>query len=158
MPKKSAGILMYRFRNEQLEVFLVHPGGPFWAKKDAGSWSIPKGEYGAGEDALAVARREFREETGFEVQGLFLELGTVRQPGGKLVTAWAVQGECDPAGIRSNCFVLEWPPGTGISKEFPEVDRAEWFTIAVAGEKLLTGQVPLLDRLCDALKWRRWER
>ena len=151
MAKKSAGLLMYRFRKGRLEVFLVHPGGPFWAKKDLGSWSIPKGEFEAGEDPLASARREFREETGFDAVGEFLPLKEVKQPGGKIVHAWAVEGDCDPGAVRSNTFSLEWPPRSGKRLEFPDVDRAAWFTVKVARTKIVTGQVALLDELEELL-------
>jgi len=147
MAKKSAGILMYRLRNGILEVFLVHPGGPFWAKKDMGAWSVPKGEYGEEEDPLEAARREFREETGCEPSGEFIPLTPRRQPSGKTVTAWAVEGDCDAAAIRSNTFRLEWPPKSGKHREFPEVDRAGWFSVAAAKERILQGQAGFLDEL-----------
>ena len=154
MPKTSAGLLMYRRRPGGVEVFLVHPGGPFWAKKDAGAWSIPKGEYLAGDDPLEAARREFAEETGFAPEGDFVELGAVRQGGGKVVTAWAVEGDCDPEAIRSNTFTLEWPPRSGKQREFPEVDRAAWFAPRAAEEKILAGQRPFLQRLSELLDGR----
>ena len=147
MPKRSAGLLMYRRRDGALEVFLVHPGGPFWAKKDLGSWSIPKGEYLAEEDPLAAARREFQEETGFIAVGHFLSLGELKQPGGKIVKAWAVAGNCDPAQLRSNTFQLEWPPRSGRLIDIQEVDRGDWFPFEVARIKTLTGQLGFLDRL-----------
>ena len=150
MPKRSAGLLLYR-RRTGLEVFLVHPGGPFWAKKDLGAWSIPKGEYADNEEPLAAAQREFAEETGQAVCGVFLELGTVRQPSGKLVTAWAVEGEFDPASLVSNTCTIEWPPRSGKSLEIPEVDRAAWFPLAEAREKLIAGQRPFLDALHNLL-------
>src|ERR1700756_374698 len=128
MPKQSAGLLLYSRQSPVLEVFLVHPGGPFWAKKDLGAWSIPKGEYAAGEDPLEAARREFAEETGFAPDGEFVSLGTIRQAGGKLVSAWAVEGDCDPAQIQSNLCTIEWPPRSGRKIEIPEVDRAAWFS------------------------------
>jgi predicted NUDIX family NTP pyrophosphohydrolase len=146
MPTHSAGLLLYRRRRE-LEVLLVHPGGPFWVKKDAQAWSIPKGEFGAGEDSLSAARREFREETGLSIDGMFRALTPVKQPGGKIVHAWAVEGDCDPAAIVSNTFTLEWPPRSGRMQTFPEIDRAGWFPIAVAREKIHKGQVALLDAL-----------
>ena len=146
--KKSAGLVMYRYSDGRLELFLVHPGGPFWARKDEGAWSIPKGEYLPGEDPLAVARREFAEETGFEAQGEFLELTEIRQPGGKWVKAWAFAGDCDPSLIRSNTFSLEWPPRSGRFADFPEVDRAGWFQPGTARIMILNGQVPLIDELC----------
>lgn len=147
MAKHSAGLLMYRRRRGELEVFLVHPGGPFWAKKDAGAWSIPKGEYRPGEDPLAAARREFREETGFAVAGEFIPLTPLTQPSGKIIQAWAVEGDCDAAAIRSNTFTLEWPPRSGLQPEFPEVDRAAWFTLTAAREKIIKGQVGFLEEL-----------
>ncbi len=128
-------------------MFLVHPGGPFWARKDAGAWSIPKGEYLPDEDPLTAARREFEEETGFAVDGAFAALEPVRQAGGKTVIAWAVEGDCDPAALRSNTFTVEWPPRSGRHAEFPEVDRASWFTIPLALEKINQGQRPLLMQL-----------
>ncbi|HEU4560038.1 MAG TPA: NUDIX domain-containing protein [Longimicrobium sp.] len=148
-PKTSAGLLMYRRRPGGVEVFLVHPGGPFWAKKDAGAWSIPKGEYLPGDDPLDAARREFEEETGMVPEGEFAELGAIRQAGGKTVAAWAFEGDCDPESIRSNTFTLEWPPKSGKQREFPEVDRAGWFTLEEAEEKILSGQRPLLARLAE---------
>jgi predicted NUDIX family NTP pyrophosphohydrolase len=152
MAKRSAGLIVYRRRGEDLEVFLVHPGGPFWAKKDLGAWSIPKGEYEEGEEGLDVARREFLEETGFAVDGDFLEVGTIKQAGGKVVTAWAVEGELDAALLRSNVFEMEWPPRSGRLQEFPEVDRGGWFSIEEAGGMILKGQVGLLERLEGLLK------
>ncbi len=145
--KNSAGILLHRLRGSGIEVFLVHPGGPFWATKDAGAWSIPKGEFEAGEDPLEAAKREFKEETGFAVAGNFIELTPVKQPGGKVVYAWAVMGDCEADSIKSNTFSLEWPPRSGKRKEFPEVDRAGWFTPEVAREKILKGQLVLLEEL-----------
>jgi len=152
MAKRSAGLIVYRRREDGVEVFLVHPGGPFWAKKDLGAWSIPKGEYEEGEEGLDVARREFLEETGFAVDGDFFEVGTIRQAGGKVVTAWAVEGEFDAALLRSNVFEMEWPPRSGRVQEFPEVDRGGWFSIEEAQEKILKGQVGLLEMLCAALR------
>ncbi len=152
MPKRSAGILMYRRRGHEIEVFLVHPGGPFWAKKDLGAWSLPKGEYEAEEDPLTVARREFEEETGIAVNGDFLPLGEVKQAGGKIVTAWAVEGNCDPAGLKSNTFQMEWPPRSKKIAEFPEVDRWEWFSLDAARERILAGQKIFLDRLIEAIE------
>jgi predicted NUDIX family NTP pyrophosphohydrolase len=146
--KQSAGILLYR-RRGALEVFLVHPGGPFWAKKDLGAWSLPKGEFVEGEDPLAAARREFEEETGFPIDGDFRPLRPLRQPSGKVVHAWAVEGDCDPARLHSNVFTLEWPPKSGRMKEFPEVDRAAWFTIPEARQRILKGQASFLDELGD---------
>jgi len=147
MPRVSAGILLYRRGAGGLEVFLVHPGGPFWAKKDAGSWTVPKGEPAPGEDPWAAARREFAEETGLPLPGEGRALPPVRQAGGKLVQAWAVEGDADPAALRSNSFALEWPPRSGRFQEFPEIDRAAWFDLAEARAKLNKGQVPLLDAL-----------
>lgn len=152
MPQKvSAGILLYRRREAGVEVLLVHPGGPFWAKKDDGSWSIPKGEYAAGDDPLSAAKREFEEETGASMdtvsRGDFLPLTPIKQAGGKIVTAWSVEGDFDPTLLRSNVFELEWPPKSGRKKEFPEVDRAAWFSPDDARRKLLASQVPLLDEL-----------
>ncbi|MCU0582352.1 MAG: NUDIX domain-containing protein [Syntrophales bacterium] len=147
MVKRSAGLLLYRLREGALEVFLVHPGGPFWAKKDIGAWSIPKGEIGEGEEPLEAARREFEEETGFRPEGVFRELLPVRQRSGKTVYAWAVEGDCDPAAIRSNTFPLEWPPRSGRVLDIPEVDRGGWFGIPQAREKILDGQRPLLAQL-----------
>jgi predicted NUDIX family NTP pyrophosphohydrolase len=147
MPKLSAGLLMYRRRPDGLEVFLVHPGGPFWAKKDAGAWSIPKGEFAEDEAPLDAAKREFQEETGFTAEGDFVELGQVRQAGGKLVSAWAVEGDLDPAMLVSNVCLIDWPPRSGRKMEIPEVDRGEWFTVDAAREKILKGQVVFLDLL-----------
>lgn len=147
MPKISAGLLMYRIRNQQIEVLLVHPGGPFWAKKDTGAWSIPKGELSPGEDPLAAARREFREELGLEPQGQFVPLCAVTQKAGKTVQAWAVEGDCDPTTLRSNTFRLEWPPRSGKLREFPEVDRAAFFGLREAKEKINSGQAELLEEL-----------
>lgn len=146
----SAGLLLYR-RRPGLEVFLVHPGGPFWAKKDAGAWSIPKGLIGADETPLAAARREFTEETGGEVDGRFRALTPVTQRGGKVVHAWAIEGDCDPADLRSNLFALEWPPRSGLIQHFPEVDRAAWFPIDEARTRVLAAQAPLLDELAALL-------
>ncbi len=147
MAKRSAGLILYRWRGGGLEVFLVHPGGPFWAKKDAGAWSIPKGECEEGETPVDVARREFREETSFDVPGELQEVGSVKQSGGKVVMAWAAEGDCDPARLVSNTFEMEWPPRSGRMQEFPEVDRGGWFSVAEAKERILKGQVGLLDML-----------
>jgi predicted NUDIX family NTP pyrophosphohydrolase len=146
MPSKSAGIIAYR-RRRSIEVLLVHPGGPFWRNKDLGAWSIPKGEYADGDDAEAAARREFAEELGLELSLPLTPLGQVRQRGGKLVTAFAAELDLDVRSIRSNMFEMEWPPRSGKRQAFPEVDRAEWFTLEVAQEKINPGQRPLLDRL-----------
>jgi predicted NUDIX family NTP pyrophosphohydrolase len=145
--KLSAGIVLYRRREHGIEVLLVHPGGPFWAKKDDGAWSIPKGEYLEGEDPLAVAKREFQEETGCELTGSCVALTPAKQPNGKVITAWAVEGELDPASIRSNTFSMEWPPKSGRVQAFPEVDRAIWCDLGIARIKLLPGQRVLLDEL-----------
>ena len=145
MPVQSAGVLLFRKRKLGREVFLVHPGGPFWRSKDLGAWTIPKGTIEPGEDVLSAARREFREETGFVVEGDFRLLGTFRQPGGKLVTAFAVEGEFDPDTLVSNTFSAMWPPKSGKFAEFPEIDRGEWFARAVAERKILKGQKPMLD-------------
>ena len=147
MAKASAGLLVFRRRGGEIEVFLVHPGGPFWAKKDAGAWTIPKGEIAPGEDALACARREFREETGQGIDGDFLALGDIRQAGGKIVTAWAVAGDVDAERIVSNSFELEWPPRSGRKRSFPEVDRAQWFPLDEAKRRINKGQAELLERL-----------
>jgi predicted NUDIX family NTP pyrophosphohydrolase len=151
MPKRSAGILMYRRAGAEIEALLVHPGGPFWAKKDLGAWSIPKGEYAAGEEPLAVAMRELEEETGARPSGDFLPLGEIVQPGRKVVTAWAVEGDFDVGALKSNLFEMEWPPKSGRRASFPEVDRAEWFSIEDARKKILPGQSAFLDRLLSAL-------
>jgi predicted NUDIX family NTP pyrophosphohydrolase len=142
----SAGILVYR-RHPRLEVLLVHPGGPFWAKKDDGAWSIPKGEFAEGEDPVAAARRELAEETGLVTEGELRPLGSVKQAGGKVVHGWALEGNLDASAIRSNTFSMEWPPRSGRMQQFPEVDRAAWFSIDEARIKLLQGQLPLLDAL-----------
>jgi predicted NUDIX family NTP pyrophosphohydrolase len=151
---KSAGLLLYRISNAGVvEVLLAHPGGPFWARKDAGAWSIPKGEYEPTEDALATARREFREEVGLDPPaGDPLPLGERRQPSGKWVTAWAVAGDLDVTHATSNTFEIEWPRGSGERREFPEVDRVEWIPISLARQKLLKGQVPFLDVMMDAIR------
>jgi predicted NUDIX family NTP pyrophosphohydrolase len=151
MPKRSSGILMFRRAGAGIELLLVHPGGPFWAKRDWGAWSIPKGEYADGEDALAAARREFEEETGACPQGDFLPLGEIVQPGRKIVTAWGVEGEFDPATLKSNRFELQWPPNSGRKAWFPEVDRAAWFSPADAKRKILSGQSEFITRLLEAI-------
>jgi predicted NUDIX family NTP pyrophosphohydrolase len=149
----SAGILLWRRRNGRLEVLLGHPGGPFSAKKDADQWTVPKGEVESGEELLAVARREFAEETGHVApQGPLIELGDIRQKGGKLVIAWALEGDLDPADATSNRFELEWPPHSGRIQEFPEIDRVEWFDLPTAHDKIKATQRPLLDRLDAALE------
>jgi len=151
MPQRSAGILLYRRRRGAVEVLLVHPGGPFWAKKDEGAWSIPKGTYEPAEDPLAAARREFAEETGSQPDGEAVALGAFRQSAAKVVDVWAVEGEFDPAGLRSNTFTMEWPPRSGRTREVPEVDRAEWFTPDEAARKILKGQRPILEALLHQL-------
>ena len=143
--------MLYRESPTGLEVLLVHPGGPFWARKDDGSWSIPKGEFDESEDPFAAAKREFEEETGVAVSGDAVSLGDVRQPGGKIVHAWAMRGEFDPGQLKSNTFRMEWPPRSGLQPEFPEVDRAEWFPMDVARKKIVNGQLPLLTRLAAEL-------
>ena len=147
MRRSSAGLLLFRERGTELEVLLVHPGGPLWAKKDDAAWSIPKGEVCDGEQALAAARREFREETGFVAGDPAIPLAPVRTPSGKLIQAWAVRGDADPEALHSNEFEMEWPPKSGRRRSFPEVDRAAWFSIAEAKVKISKGQVPLLDEL-----------
>lgn len=148
--KAAAGLLLFR-RREQLEVFLVHPGGPFWAKKDVGAWTLPKGEIDDGEDPLAAAKREFTEETGFAVEGQFYPLEPVRQSGGKLVLAWALEGDCDPSKLCSNSFSMEWPPKSGKPREFPEVDRGGWFALGEARKRILPAQENFLDQLLSLL-------
>jgi predicted NUDIX family NTP pyrophosphohydrolase len=151
MPKTSSGLLLHRSRSGTLEVFLVHPGGPFWAKKDDGAWSIPKGEAAPGEDLLARAKLEFHEETGFTADGTCQAMPPVQQAGGKIVHAWAVEGDCDADTVKSNSFTLEWPPRSGRMQEFPEVDRDAWFDLATARRKINAGQVALLDHLARRL-------
>jgi predicted NUDIX family NTP pyrophosphohydrolase len=147
--KESAGILLYRRVHGRLEVLLVHPGGPFWQKKDLGAWTIPKGEIAPGEDPLACARREMQEETGFVCAGDATPLPPIRQKGGKLVRAWAVEGDFDPATLASNTFTMEWPPKSGRQQAFPEVDRAEWMPLGAARARINEAQVALLDALAD---------
>ena len=154
MAKVSAGLVMYRVRGAQLEVLLVHPGGPLWAKKDLGAWSIPKGEVSPGDDELSTAKREFEEETGLRPQGEFLPLGKITQKSGKTVRAWAFAGDCDPAALRSNTFSLEWPPHSGKKQEFPEIDRAAFFSLAEAKEKINPAQIGLLEELARHLSIR----
>jgi predicted NUDIX family NTP pyrophosphohydrolase len=149
--RRSAGLIMYRRRLHGLEVFLVHPGGPHFAKKDLGAWTIPKGEYLEGEKPLEAAKREFHEETGFDVAGIFIDLGWIKQKGGKIVSAWAFEGDCDPAQLISNLCEVEWPPRSGRMIEIPEVDRGAWFSIEEAKERIKPTQIPLLDRLLTAL-------
>ena len=150
MPKVSAGLLMYRGASKDsvsLEVLLVHPGGPFWKNKDDGAWTIPKGEVDSGEGLLAAAIREFNEETGLTPEAPFVALGQIKQKSGKIVHAWAFQGDCDPSKIRSNTFVVEWPPKSGRRQAFPEIDRAGFFVLPAARRKMLPSELPLLDRL-----------
>ena len=147
MAKRSAGILLYRLRDGELQVFLAHPGGPFWARKDDGAWTIPKGEIGDGEDPFEAAKREFAEETGLVLEGEFVALTPIQQKAGKTVLAWATEGDCDAAAIRSNLFSMEWPPKSGKQAEFPEIDRAAWFNIEEARTRLLASQLPFLDQL-----------
>lgn len=150
--KRSAGIVLYRRSADGVQVLLGHMGGPFWARKDAGGWSIPKGELEPGEDAVSAARREFQEELGLPVpDGELVELGEVKQSGGKVVTAWALAGDLDPALVVPGTFEMEWPRGSGKVTEFPEIDRADWFDLATAAEKIVAGQRPLLDRLAELL-------
>jgi predicted NUDIX family NTP pyrophosphohydrolase len=152
MPKQSAGILLYRKTPLGLEVMLVHPGGPFWARKDQGAWSVPKGEFAEPEAPFDAARRELYEETGAEVSGSFLALKPVRQKGGKVVHVWAAESNWDVSRLRSNTFRMEYPPKSGRMAEFPEVDRAEWFPVSTAREKILEAQQPLLDELIEILR------
>jgi predicted NUDIX family NTP pyrophosphohydrolase len=147
MPRISAGLLMYRSRDGAIQVLLAHPGGPFFRKKDDGAWSIPKGEPDADEDLLLTARREFEEETGVKPAGPFLPLKPIKQKGGKIVHAWAFEGDCDPAAITSNIFTMEWPPHSGRETEFPEIDRAEFFDLATARKKIKAGQEGLIEEL-----------
>jgi predicted NUDIX family NTP pyrophosphohydrolase len=147
MPKRSAGLMMFRRLRDGLEVFLVHPGGPLWAKKDQGAWTLPKGEYGSDENPLSAAQREFEEETGFSATGDFLELGTIKQKSGKVVTAWAFEGDCDPDKLTSNTCEIEWPPRSGRRLEIPEVDRGRWFSLEEARSYIREEQRPLLDAL-----------
>ncbi len=148
---------MYRYRDGVLEVFLVHPGGPFWAKKDLGAWSLPKGEYDPDEDALAAARREFAEETGFPAAGEFIPLTPRKQPSGKIIQVWAFAGDCDPAAVKSNAFTMEWPPRSGRQQEFLEIDKAAWFTLEEAKVKMIKGQVGFLEELEEVLQYQRLE-
>ncbi len=143
---------MFRIRHGQPQVLLVHPGGPYWAKKDAGAWTIPKGEIAPGEDSLTAAIREFKEETGLTPAGPFIALGTIRQKGGKLIHAWVFESDCDPAALRSNTFTMEWPPRSGQTRTFPEIDRAAFFTPDEARQKINPAQVELLDRLEEHLR------
>jgi predicted NUDIX family NTP pyrophosphohydrolase len=152
LAKRSAGILLYRITGDAPEVLLVHPGGPFWARRDAGAWSIPKGEYGDGDDPRGCALREFEEETGSALPpGELIDLGSVKQKGGKLVSAWAAEGDVDADAVRSNTFTMEWPPRSGRTTEFPEIDRAGWFGFDAAREKIVAAQAGFLDRLLERL-------
>jgi len=150
-PKKSAGLLMYRIRDGSLEVLLVHPGGPYWKNKDEGVWSIAKGEPAPNEDLFVVAKREFQEELGFEATGDFVQLSPVKQKAGKVVHAWAFEGDCDPSTIKSNTFTMEWPPKSGKQMAFPEADRAEFFDVETARTKINAAQVGLLNELVQRL-------
>lgn len=154
MAKKSAGLLIYRQKGNMVEVLLVHPGGPFWAKKDNGAWSIPKGELNNDEDPLAAARREMEEETGIQVSGNFIELSPVKQKSGKWVFAWALEQQLNIDNIKSNTFEMEWPPRSGRKKSFPEIDKAGWFSMADARKKIIEGQVLLITQLEEILKNR----
>jgi predicted NUDIX family NTP pyrophosphohydrolase len=151
LPKQAAGVLLYRITaDSRVEVLLAHPGGPLWARKDLGAWTIPKGQFGGDEAPLAAARREFQEEMGSPVPGdQFVELGAIKQPGGKIVHGFAARGEFDAARVMSNLFSMEWPPKSGRTAEFPEVDRAAWYSIDEARRKILKGQEPFLDRLLE---------
>jgi predicted NUDIX family NTP pyrophosphohydrolase len=151
MAQRSAGIILHRPGNSTVEVFLVHPGGPFWAKKDEGAWSIPKGLYMSGEDPLAAARREFEEEVGVPITGNFIDLGEFRQPGGKTISAWAIEGDLNEADLKSNMFEMEWPPRSGKQRLFPEVDRAAWFDLTTACQKITRGQIPIIHALAKHL-------
>lgn len=152
MAKVSGGLVMYRVGDGKLEVLLVHLGGPFWTKKDEGAWFIPKGEIEEGEDELSAAKREFEEETGIKPSGTFIALGSIRHKSGKTVHAWAFEGSCDPSAIKSNTFSMEWPPHSGKQREFPEVDRAGWFTLEAARSKIHRDEFELLERLDENLR------
>lgn len=152
MPKTSAGLLMYRTRNEEVDVLLVHLGGPFWQNKDRGAWFVPKGELESGEDALTAARREFEEETGCQAVGPFTALGEIRQKSGKIVMVWAIEGDWDPSLLESNMFTMEWPPKSGRQCEFPEIDRAAFFSLEQARENIHQAEMPFLDRLRETLR------
>jgi predicted NUDIX family NTP pyrophosphohydrolase len=154
MPKTSAGLLLYRVRAGVLEFLLAHPGGPFWKNKDAGAWTIPKGEIAENEAPLAAAIREFQEELGFKPSQPFIELTPIKQKGGKVVHAWAFEGDCDPTQIKSNTFSMEWPPRSGKQAEFPEVDRAEFFNLEEAKTKINSAQIPFLEELQRRLEKR----
>src|SRR5687767_5569992 len=152
MAKKSAGILLYKVEDDLLKIFLVHPGGPFWAKKDNGAWTIPKGEFDDNEDPLNAAKREFEEETGTKLSGKFIALNPVKQKSGKTVYAWALEGDIDPAKIKSNEFEIEWPPGSGKMKSFPEIDKAAWFEANEATKKIIEAQSSLIHQLKAVVK------
>ena len=152
MVKKSAGILLYRFTNRSLEIFLIHPGGPFWKNKDPGAWAIPKGEFTDDEEPLEAAKREFKEETGFDAPGKFIELTPLKQKSGKIIYAWAAEGNIDAAKIHSNSFEMEWPPKSGKKQKFPEADKANWFSIKIAKEKIIPGQLKFIDELIAHLQ------
>jgi predicted NUDIX family NTP pyrophosphohydrolase len=154
MAKQSAGLLFYRLRAGSAEYLLVHPGGPFWKNKDLGAWSIPKGEFNAGDDALEAAKREFNEETGFAAAGDFIPLHAIKQRSGKMVLAWLAAGDFDASQVASNTFSMEWPPRSGKMAEFPEIDRAEWFSLEAAREKILDAQRPLLDEAASIVERR----
>jgi predicted NUDIX family NTP pyrophosphohydrolase len=149
--KSSAGLLLYRIREGAVEVLLVHPGGPYWKNKDEGAWSIPKGEFVPGEAAVVAARREFFEETGVQIEGELYALKPLRQPGGKIIHAWAVEGDLDPATIVSNTFEIEWPPRSRRLQSFPEIDRGAWFALPEATRKIVRGQARLLEELARIL-------
>ncbi len=151
MPKQAAGILLYRRGVPGLEVLLAHPGGPLWARKDAGAWTLPKGQFTEGELPLDAAKREFEEEMGTAASGDFQPLGTIKQPSGKIIHAWAAESDFDASTVKSNLFTMEWPPKSGRDGEFPEVDRAGWFSIDEARHKIIKGQAPFLDRLLTLL-------
>lgn len=151
MVKKSAGILLYRLVNKYLEVFLVHFGGPFWAKKDLGAWSIPKGELSDNEEPFDAAKREFKEETGMNASGNFIELSPIKQKNGKLVYTWALEGNIDSEQIKCNTFEIEWPPKSGRKKEFPEIDKGEWFNVSDAKQKIIRDQSILIEELVSKL-------
>lgn len=153
MTKTSAGLLLYRRVGRQPELLLVHPGGPFWTNKDDGAWSIPKGLVEPGESSLSAARREFAEETGCGIDGDFVEIGTFKQPSGKMIVAWAVEGSIDAANIKSGSFSMEWPPKSGRMQNFPEVDRAAWFEPQEAMRKITLGQRPIVEQLLAGLGW-----
>lgn len=152
MPKQAAGILLYRQSARGLELLLAHPGGPLWARKDLGAWTIPKGQFGDDESALAAAQREFAEEMGSPARGDFVELGSIRQPSGKIVYGFTAESDFDVTSVKSNLFLLEWPPKSGKHGQFPEVDRAQWFSVEEARQKILKGQEPFIDRLLALLK------